>query len=461
MVIDKDVGRIIHDRMRRRGLRDCDIEFFIEAWQSLDTDVPPLVWEQLQPADADNILPIPEAGPVADHFEEVGRTHIHQCAIVKLNGGRSTTMGGLVPKCMVTAKDGKSFLDIVMGQVMAANDRYNIEMPLVLMNSFFTDHVTEKIVGGTPLIIMNFIQNEYPRIKKHSLLPLDTGTDDDWCPAGHGDFFASIDGSGMLDNLLELGLRYVFISNIDNLSAEISPVILGRMIEGKHDFLMEVTRKTLDDVKGGAPVFANGRLSLLEIAQVPDEHHKDFQDIGTFPYFNTNNLWVDLQALKEKIQQGEIRLPIILNHKKCAGFEVVQIETAMGAALQCFDRPGLIEVSRDRFAPVKKLSDLFLLQSDVYSLNSNFQLSLNRARPKRLARLPRVTFHSGFPAGNDLAGGFADPAGVSLLGTESLTVGGNVYFAEGMQVLDTVCVENDSRQVLTVREKDLIRFQQE
>ena len=461
MIIDKNVLSVIRSRMQRRGLRDYDIEFFLKAWQSMDTAVPPIAWERLKPLGSSDVLALPDDRTETARLEEVGRTHIHQCAIVKLNGGRSTTMGGLVPKCMVTAKNGKSFLDIVMGQVMAANDYYNIEMPLILMNSFFTDHVTEKIVGRTPLIILNFIQNEYPRIRKDTFLPLDTGTDDDWCPAGHGDFYTGIAGSGMLDNLLELGLRYVFISNIDNLSAEISPAILGRMVEGGHDFLMEVTRKTQDDVKGGAPVFDDGRLSLLEIGQVPAEHHQDFQDIETFQYFNTNNLWVDLLAVKEMIHHDQLRLPIILNHKRCAETDIIQIETAMGAGLECFSRPGLIEVSRDRFAPVKKLSDLFLLQSDVYSLNERMQLTLNTERPKQLPRLPRITFHSGFPSGNQLEGGFADPACISLLHTESLTVGGKVVFAGEQQIRGVVRVENGSQQLLTVTSENIGCFQQE
>lgn len=85
---------------------------------------------------------------------------------------------------------------------------------------------------------------------------------------------------------------------------------------------------------------------------------------------------MDLRAVKEMIHHDELRLPIILNHKRCAATDIIQIETAMRAGLECFNRPGLIEVSRDRFAPVKKLSGLFLLQSDVYSLNERLQHTL-------------------------------------------------------------------------------------
>jgi len=222
-----------------------------------------------------------------------------------------------------------------------------------------------------------------------------------------------------------------------------------------------ITTALLIYLENPGPIFDDGRLSLLEIGQVPAEHHQDFQDIETFQYFNTNNLWVDLQAVKEMIHHDQLRLPIILNHKRCAETDIIQIETAMGAGLECFNLPGLIEVSRDRFAPVKKLSDLFLLQSDVYSLNERFQLTLNTERPKQYSRLPRITFHSGFPVGNQLEGGFADPARISMLHAESLTVGGMVFFAGEQQIRGVVRVENGSQQLLTVTSENIGCFQQE
>ena len=461
MAMEKNVEPIIRRRMKRRGLQESDIDFFLKAWRSMKEPEEKLDWHALRPVTEENVFQLPPPHSEEENrLRERGIAHMHECAIVKLNGGRSTTMGGQVPKCMVTAKDGKSFLDITMGQIIAANDRFDIEMPLVLMNSFFTDHVTEEIIGKTPLIIMNFIQNEYPRIQADNMLPLGTGTDMDWCPAGHGDFFASIEGSGLLDDLLNLGIRYVFISNIDNLSAEISPLILGQMLDAKNDFLMEITRKTARDVKGGSPVYYNDKLSLLEIAQVPESHLDNFQDINEFKYFNTNNLWVDLAAVKEKRRKNELQLPIILNNKHIADTDIIQIETAMGAGIQSFNNPGLIDVPRNRFAPVKKLSDLFLLQSDVYIMNNEFQLSVNPERPADLPTLPEIEFQSGFPAGNELENSFVDPASVSMLEATTFIVDGNVFFEKDLQIKGKVVISNRDGETVTIGDDTIGKYQQ-
>ena len=92
-------------------------------------------------------------------------------------------------------------------------------------------------------------------------------------------------------------------------------------------------------------------------------------------FFNTNNLWVNLPALKETLDanKGVLQLPLIKNKKTINPRDsdtpaVFQLETAMGSAIECFDDAGAVVVPRDRFAPVKTCNDLFALRSDVYEV---------------------------------------------------------------------------------------------
>ena len=41
----------------------------------------------------------------------------------------------------------------------------------------------------------------------------------EWCPPGHGDLYTALYGSGALDELLAEGVKYMFVSNSDNLGA--------------------------------------------------------------------------------------------------------------------------------------------------------------------------------------------------------------------------------------------------
>ena len=95
------------------------------------------------------------------------------------------------------------------------------------MNSFNTDTDTARIIqkySSHAVNILTFNQSRFPRVSKESLLPLAKSPNDPismWYPGGHGDLFESLDNSGLLDQLLEQGKEYLFISNVDNLGATV------------------------------------------------------------------------------------------------------------------------------------------------------------------------------------------------------------------------------------------------
>ena len=101
----------------------------------------------------------------------------------------------------------------------------------------------------------------------------------------------------MLDTLLANGYEVAFVSNADNLGAELDPLPLGYFVSERLPFLMEVADRTAADRKGGhlARRKSDGRLALRESAQCPDEDTDAFQDVDRHRYFNTNNLWINLR----------------------------------------------------------------------------------------------------------------------------------------------------------------------
>lgn len=112
---------------------------------------------------------------------------------------------------------------------------------------------------------------------------------------------------------------------------------------------------------------------LRESAMCASDDKEAFEDITKHKFFNTNNLWVNLEALQETMaaSNGMLPLPLIKNKKTVNPRDsttapVFQLETAMGSAIECFDGAGAVVVPRSRFAPVKTCSDLFCLRSDAY-----------------------------------------------------------------------------------------------
>jgi len=331
-------------------------------------------------SDITPVSDLPKLNEIDASIKAIGQKNKDNTVVLKLNGGLGTGMGLERAKSLLTAKQNMSFLEIIARQVKQD------AMRLLLMNSFATRSdslaVLDNVLPSTGIAV-DFLQNQIPKIDLETKLPVEHPEDPalEWCPPGHGDLYVAIAQSGVLDGLLVLGYEYIFVSNADNLGAVFEPEILGYFIENQLDFMMEVSERTPADNKGGHLALRDGHFILRESAQCEEKDKSTFEDIKRHQYFNTNNLWIRLKALYDLIHQKkyQLGLPLIVNEKTVdpkdkASTPVIQLETAMGAAIGVFENAGALEVDRSRFAPVKNTNQLLKIRSDLYELTDKFKL---------------------------------------------------------------------------------------
>jgi len=184
-----------------------------------------------------------------------------------------------------------------------------------------------------------------------------------------------------------------------------------------------------------------------------------FQNIQQYRYFNTNNIWINLLQLQELIEkEGMVKLPMIINPKALDPRDeesppVFQLETAMGAAISLFDGATAVSVPRARFSPVKTCNDLLVLRSDRFILlkdgclmsnpqveTDTIQIELDPAYYKNID-----DFNNRFSHGTP-----------SLLGCESLTVVGDVFFEPNVIVKGSVTITNSRNTAAAVPEGTVI-----
>eukprot|EP00163_Fabomonas_tropica_P025356 TRINITY_DN437_c0_g1_i9.p1 TRINITY_DN437_c0_g1~~TRINITY_DN437_c0_g1_i9.p1 ORF type:complete len:422 (+),score=117.94 TRINITY_DN437_c0_g1_i9:122-1267(+) len=290
-------------------------------------------WSLIQPPSPEDIVPYSDLNTAA------GKDMLEKLVVLKLNGGLGTSMGCHGPKSAIEVRSGNTFLDLIVQQIEALNSEYGVNVPLVLMNSFNTDRDTAAIVDKYKdrVRILTFNQSRYPRLRADNHMPVATSASDPmecWYPPGHGDCYQALKNSGVLDTLRAEGKKYLFFSNADNLGATVDLKILHSFASTGAEFFMELTDKTRADVKGGTLIRYKDSLKLLEVAQVPPEHVPEFKTITKFKVFNTNNLWVTLDAVAE--HADSLAMEVITNPKKYGDIPVIQLETAAGAALQFF-----------------------------------------------------------------------------------------------------------------------------
>ena len=185
---------------------------------------------------------------------------------------------------------------------------------------------------------------------------------------------------------------------------------------------------------------------MLEIAQVPDEHIDDFCSQEKFSVFNTNNIWINLVALEEKLQEGPLNLNVIINQKKILGKSVVQLETAIGSALDCFSGAVGLCVSRDRFMPVKKTEDLFLVQSNIFNLEEG---RLIRNKERKITSLPVIKFDNNLHQVETFQKCF--PAIPDLLELEALDIVGEVQFEDAISLKGRVKLNGNNKPIIIER----------
>jgi UTP--glucose-1-phosphate uridylyltransferase len=379
-------------------------------------------------------------------------------AVLKLNGGLGTSMGISGPKTALPVRDGLSFLDIIARQVLALRAKYDVELPVVFMDSFRTQDETLELlakhpgleVEGLPL---SFLQSAEPKLRADDLTPVSWPDDPglEWCPPGHGDVYIALQSSGLLDTLRQRGFRYLFLSNGDNLGATFDPRIPACMARDAIPYVAEVCERTRNDRKGGhlARRRSDGRIVLRDSAQVAPGEEEHFQDNARHEFFHVNNLWVDLDVLADQLAQraGVLELPIIVNRKtvdptRKDSTPVIQIESSMGTAVEVFEGSQALFVPRDRFRPVKTTNELLLVRSDLYELDEDSRVVslIDHAEPY-------VDLSSEFRFVQDFDARF--PHGVpSIREAHSLTVEGDVTFGRDVTCVGDVTVRASSPRTI-------------
>lgn len=366
--------------MAREGLPRAAITSFQRHYDALCSGATGLI-------SADEIEPLDELESVAalPALGDEEETLLTRCAAIKLNGGLGTSMGMTRAKSLLPVRGDRSFLDIIVGQVLCARRSRAGAVPLLFMNSYHTrDDTLAKLADYSELaagqaVPLDFVQHKVPRVDATTLAPyrLSKDPEAEWCPPGHGDLYPALHASGALAALVERGIEYAFVSNADNLGAVLDPRILSWFSRSGAPFAMEVCVRSTADRKGGHLARARaGGIVLRESAQCPDNEVDDFQDTARYRYFNTNNLWLHIGSLVEALERhgGFLPLPMIRNRKEVNGTAVYQLESAMGAAISCFEDARAIVVPRERFAPVKTVGDLLLVRSDAYELGEDARL---------------------------------------------------------------------------------------
>ena len=280
----------------------------------------------------------------------------HSATVTKKTSGSTATRFGGVVKGVVEVLSGRSFLGLKLEDVRKTQDALGVRIPVYLMNSFATDEATRahleehSYFGLEADQVECFTQFISVRMTpKGEVFLTESGDISPYGP-GHGDCTPAFRHHGCLKRFLDGGGKHLFVANVDNLGARISPLILGHHIQSGAHATVECAPKWPGDV-GGAPYIVDGRLQLVEQLRFPEGFDPDIVDV-----FNTNTFHFAAEALDQEFDLGRYFV-----QKKVNDAPAIQIERLIGE-LTRFMPSNFVRVKRtgpnSRFFPVKTPDDL-------------------------------------------------------------------------------------------------------
>ncbi|HEU4545955.1 MAG TPA: UTP--glucose-1-phosphate uridylyltransferase, partial [Microlunatus sp.] len=243
---------LAQQKMTDAGVAQQAIDVFSHYYRQLEEGVTGFIAE-------DSIEPLTDPDLLDDVAvsDADASAALAKTVIIKLNGGLGTSMGMDKAKSLLPVRDGKSFLDIIVDQVLSARATHDAKLPLVFMNSFRTQDDTLAALAPYPDLEvdglgLDFLQNSEPKLRADDLTPVEWPADPsmEWCPPGHGDLYTALMASGVLAKLLAAGYRYASVSNSDNLGAAPNARIAGWFAASGAPYAAEICRRTAADRKG-------------------------------------------------------------------------------------------------------------------------------------------------------------------------------------------------------------------
>lgn len=313
-----------------------------------------LTLPMLPPAPGDLVALPPLGTPARRTLEAIGGASIQrgELAVVFLAGGMATRFGGVV-KAAVEVLDGLSFLALQLRSVERVAEACQAGIPVYLMSSFATDAPLRTLAsslqsGRVPV-------NVFPQLISLRLTPEGelfrdaAGRLSPYAP-GHGDLVPALSRAGLLATLARRGIKYLAMTNIDNLAGTLDPALLALHVAGGKSMSFEVVPTGPAD-QGGTPARVGGVLQVIEGFRQP----LDFEP-ASIPWFSTNCLYFTLEAL-----QPSFPLEWFVVSKQVDGLRAVQFERLVNQLTAFLPSQGLM-VERDgpdaRFLPIKEPADL-------------------------------------------------------------------------------------------------------
>lgn len=296
-------------------------------------------------------------------------------AVVTMAGGQGTRLGHTGPKGTydLGLDSHKTLFEILNDNLKEALKKYNVAIPWYIMTSNENNEDTirffeEKNYFGYPkdFVKMFFKQSELPMLDEEGKLIINEEGIIKEAADGHGGVFEAMFKNGVLKEMKENGIEWIFIGGVDNVLVKMAdPLFIGFAAANNYMAASKTLEKAYPEEKVGVFCKKDGKPYVIEYTEISDEMANERNEKGELVYAESHvllNLF-NIETL-EKIK--EAKLPYHSAHKKATYTDedgkvitpdtpnAYKFESFLFDAFSLLPEIGLLRgIREDEFAPVK------------------------------------------------------------------------------------------------------------
>ena len=229
-------------------------------------------------------------------FEKLGEDAIKrgEYAVVTMAGGQGTRLGHNGPKGTFRLDGygkGKYLFEILSENLTEANNKNGVTIPWYIMTSKDNNDETLNFLeknnyfGYPKSEVILFKQGELPLIDENGRLLINKDMKIKEASDGNGGVFSSLRTTGMLSDMKERNIKWVFIGGVDNVILKMADVILlGMAIKKGVQIASKSVVKANPHEKVGVFCKMNGHPKVIEYSELPEKMAEEVDDDGELKY---------------------------------------------------------------------------------------------------------------------------------------------------------------------------------
>ena len=295
-------------------------------------------------------------------------------AVVTMAGGQGTRLGHNGPKgtFIFDVENNKSIFEVLCDTLKDAEKKYDTYIPWYIMTSEENNDATIKFFednnyfGYPQRKVTFFKQGELPMLSLDGKILLDKDGMIKRAANGHGGTLNSMEQAGILEDMKEQGIEWVFINGVDNVLVKpVDPLLIGMSIHNKVLGAVKSIEKKDPGEKVGVFCRKNKKVGVVEYTEISDEMAHLRDDDRSLVYGDANAIF-HLYNIKGLEKVSELSLPYHVAKKKASyinsngdwvqGEEpnAYKFEMFIFDSYEMFDDVVVLRVKREEeFAPIK------------------------------------------------------------------------------------------------------------